>query len=306
MNIVTGCALTALLTLGTCTSELRPAPPPNDTFIVFCSDRESGVFRLFRMDADGRNARALIPDRSKPVAEHRNPSVSPDGRRVVFERIDSAGASLCVFDLGSADEPTVVADSAGASQPAWSPDGTRVAYRHATGGIHVCAIDGTEHVRLSPASAQDRWPQWSPDGTRLAFSSIRDGRENLWVMDANGSNRTRVTNTDARDSRPSWSENGQALTFHSTSKDSGKHDSILRIGVDGRGRSDVHGGSSLRDAYVDRNLASWGARVRKDSVILFQSLRTGNAEIYRMNADGSNVTQLTSDNAQDDMACWAQ
>jgi DNA-binding winged helix-turn-helix (wHTH) protein len=62
-------------------------------------------------------------------------------------------------------------------------------------------------IRLTSNNATDHRPAWSPDGSRIAFSSNRDGKNEIYVMDADGSNVKRLTNNLADDVNPGWSPN---------------------------------------------------------------------------------------------------
>ncbi len=82
-------------------------------------------------------------------------------------------------------------------EPAWSPDGTQIAftrfYGATQGEIFVMNADGSNQRRLT-ANANDRHPAWSPDGTKIAFSS----RFGLIIMNADGSNQRVIQTGDNR------------------------------------------------------------------------------------------------------------
>ena len=66
--------------------------------------------------------------------------------------------------------------------PAWSPDGTRIAFA-STRDIHVMNADGSGVKRLlGGVGAVDMDPAWSQDGARIAFASYRDGNGEIYVM----------------------------------------------------------------------------------------------------------------------------
>ena len=70
-------------------------------------------------------------------------------------------------------------------------------------------------LRLTNSAASDVLPVWSPDGSKIAFSSNRDGKNEIYVMDANGGNLTRLTNNLADDDVPRWSPDGRRIAFDS-------------------------------------------------------------------------------------------
>ena len=88
-------------------------------------------------------------------------------------------------------------DSGEDSNPAWSPDGTRIAfqsYRDGDWDIYVMGTDGGNVQQLTDDPYRDREPAWSPDGTRIAFSRTSGTFDwDIYVMDADGGNVQRLT-----------------------------------------------------------------------------------------------------------------
>lgn len=93
--------------------------------------------------------------------------------------------------------------------PAWSPDGTSVAFATGSGIWTMSVADGQQRA---VTSGPDMDPRWSPDGSRLAFRSTGelDGG-GIVVVDLDGGRRTPVTNE--LDSRPQWSPDGTWILF---------------------------------------------------------------------------------------------
>jgi TolB protein len=103
-------------------------------------------------------------------------------------------------------------DTAHDSDPAWSPDGKRIALssdRNGNPDIYVMNANGSKVSRLTNNSEYDFDPAWSPDGRKIAFTSgrndsDRDNNSEIYVMNADGSNQTRLTNNPATDYAPDW------------------------------------------------------------------------------------------------------
>ena len=118
------------------------------------------------------------------------------------------------------------------TSPAWSPDGSRIAYLTADGAISVANADGTDARRLTapPTSYTDERPSWSPDGGALAFARRQTfGNDpQLHVVDADGSNERQVTSTEGASRFPSWSPDGTQIVFTHIGR-------LSVIGADGSG-----------------------------------------------------------------------
>jgi len=87
-----------------------------------------------------------------------------------------------VMDADGSNQTRLTRDPADDSGPAWSPDGSRIAfmsYRDRNDEIYVMDADGSNQTRLTRDLANDIGPAWSPDGSRIAFESYRGRRPSL-------------------------------------------------------------------------------------------------------------------------------
>jgi Tol biopolymer transport system component len=91
--------------------------------------------------------------------------------------------------------------------PAWSPDGTQIAFRSDRDGssdVYVINTDGTGLQDLTDDPAFDWAPSWSPDGSQIAFQTNRDGDWEIYIMNADGTAPTNLTHNPADDQLPFW------------------------------------------------------------------------------------------------------
>ena len=96
--------------------------------------------------------------------------------------------------------------------PAWSPDGTKIAFDSfrddPSSDIYAMSADGSGVTRLTNNAVYDAEPAWSPDGTKIAFESLRDEPSiETYTMNADGSAVTRLTDSaanEAFDGLPDW------------------------------------------------------------------------------------------------------
>jgi hypothetical protein len=138
---------------------------------------------------------------------------APDTAQIAYV-VGMAPGILHVY-VGTATGTRVrrlTADDASDEDPAWSPDGKKLAIttdRDGNREIYVVDADGSNAVRLTNDPDADYEPAWSRDGTRIAFVSERTGTPQIFSMNADGSNPMRLTTTSTRETDPAWSPDGR-------------------------------------------------------------------------------------------------
>ena len=118
-------------------------------------------------------------------------------------------------------------------EPAWSPDGTRIAFHsYRKGNWHIWTINknGTELRQITQGIYDDREPVWSPDGRFIIFSSDRGGSYDLWRVDLTDNSIEALTTNGSNDYNPSISPDGESIAFVSDREDRGIY--LLHDGIE--------------------------------------------------------------------------
>ncbi len=254
------------------------------TTIAFQSDRDGANRQeLYLMDYDGRNQRRISAHKSTSGYS----AWSPKGDAIAYVSYFSGSAGIYYVDLASSRKVPIYTDGVLNISPTFSPDGTQVAFAHASEGanidIYTCPRDCQSPRRLTRRRGIDTNPAWSPDGQQIAFTSDRSGRPNVYVMDVDGSNVRRVSFEGDYNEGANWRPDGTHLVYASRRSTRGPFQVVVTNLVDLGNQVLTNGPESYEEPCYSPD----GRR------ILYTARRGRDSQVHVMDADGSNQRQLT-------------
>jgi TolB protein len=239
-----------------------------------------GVFELVLLDADGKNPRALLSERTILLM----PTWRPDGNEILVTSYRSGRPEIWAYRLAdrSFRRLSAIANAMGG---VYSPDGTRIAFTASDAGnadVWVMNADGSGARRLTKDPALDLSPAWSPDGKRIAFVSDRAGTPQLYLMNADGSEPRRLTFQGNYNQTPEWSPRGDLIAF--TARDERKVFDVFVVSP-GSGRID----RITQDQGRTNEEPSWAPNGR---LLIFKTDRAGAAQLVVSDPRGERQTVI--------------
>ena len=190
---------------------------------------------------------------------------------------------------GTGDVATPAVQAAYPSSLTWSPNGARLAYNNAFGGLYLAYSDGTHVGKLTTGS--DANPCFVSDG-QLVFQRYASGVSNIYSILTNGTSLTNLTPSGTNDSSPAASHFYGLIVFTRVGSSGAQ---LWAMNRDGSGQVNISGTNSGDDH------AAWAPAS-------YNIAFSNGGQIYRMNANGANRVQLTTPPASgqsDDRPTWS-
>jgi TolB protein len=202
---------------------------------------------------------------------------------------------LHIADADGANPQSALRSREPIISPAWSPDGSRLAYVSFETGkpvVYVHTVATGARKAVANFRGSNSAPAWSPDGKTLAVTLTRDGNSQVFLMSADGANVRRLTTSSGIDTEPSFSPDGQSIYFTS---DRGGGPQVYRM--------PASGGAAQRVTFNgDYNISP---RLSPDGKLLaYVGRRGGQFKVHVLDLAGGQETPVT-DTVRDESPSFA-
>lgn len=298
-----------------------PSYSPDGRRIAFISgSKTNSSYEVWVMNADGSGRRQV----TKTSVAEQEPAWSPDGTRLVyasnsFDVDRQTDLEIWTINADGSRRRQLTNNTSGLdeTQPAWSPDGSQIAFVRDGVDVYVMdAADGGDQTNLTPNSpagcsptcyqGADTYPAWSPDGSKIAYvhgyGTLQNpyaggGVPNIWTMDPNGGNKINVSNNpDTAATQPAWSPDEAKIAYVGVASGSlDRNIYVMNANGTGQGPVDTSTARDINPDWQPITLTVNDVRMKEKSAnaVFTVSLPTASEETITVNyatADGTTKT----------------
>ncbi len=282
--------------------------------IAFASDR-TGVMQIWLMNSDGKTAPRQLTNATGGACQ---PTWSPDGLSLAYtspcpgKQNTYPGSNIHISRLNAEmkelDRSQITSSLEGDFDPAWSPDGNRIAFtslRSGRSSIFVIDLRDNSIAQLSGGVKYlDKHPSWSPSGMEIVFAREQLFTTQIWKMSDTGQVQTPFAiSGPVNNLWPSWSADGQVIFYSQIPNESPTAPVLMYKYYEDR-ESPVE--TRIPAKPNGKDGPYFGVKASPDGFwLVYESWPDGeNHDIYVMNVNGSNQQRLTTDPGFDFGPVW--
>lgn len=272
---------------------------PHLTEKIIWQSQRTGNWDIWMMNPDGTEKVQLTFDPGIDAY----PIISPDGTKIAFHSDRTGRYEIWLMNPDGGNKTQLT--TTGGTSPVWSPDGSKIYFNTLTGWeVLVINADGTGLEYIGALGAA---PSIHPDGTKLLYYPKPTSDPNsydIWTANVNGtdpvnlSNLAGLTGFERPNGRNGWNSSGIILfAAHEPSWKGTLGYGIWWIKEDGSAA-----GPLLDEPGISESMTAWSPDEQRIAYVSTKA--TGAYNVWVMDADGTNLQQLTDNAAQDLLPHW--
>jgi len=205
-----------------------------------------------------------------------------------------------------------LSDGPGDASPAWSPDGSRIAFTRKNEGstdIYVMDADGSNLVRRTNGNTNDA-PSWSPDGAWIVFAGYAHGGSmDVYRVraDVDDTSPISILARPGYDAQPAWSPDGVRIAFVSDWEAYDITSDIFITDASGSAITQVTAGFGFGSSLIEYYQPAWSPDGQKFAAVTCHHayVTCETSTISVLNADGSGVVQLAATTGGGGRPTWS-
>lgn len=264
--------------------------------IAYCNQpQQNGVHQIYTIHEEGSNSLKVI---DAPIGLNHH-DFSADGTK--YAAVGYVGANFSTWSIHTfnADGTNLVRltteEGVWDSEPAWSPDGRRIAFtriypkQNRREELWLMNADGNDphYIGVEGVAAK-----WSPDGTQLIYASKRPDQYDIYTCAVDGKDERQLTDAGANEILPAYSPDGSRIAFCALTGEMNKPENLKTLEIYTM-NPDGSGLLQLTDNECCDGYPRWSP---DGSRFVFSSDRheAFRWEVYVMNTDGMNIRRVTN------------
>ncbi|HNB41195.1 MAG TPA: DPP IV N-terminal domain-containing protein, partial [Anaerolineales bacterium] len=268
----------------------RPSRAPNDSWVVFQSNRDGNV-ELYYTDLLGSGEAIRLTDTE---ANNTNPMYGPDAETIVFQSDRNGRSDLFTIDQNTGEEVQLTSSSADDVNPFFSPDINKLVFQSNRNGnwdLFVLDLETGTDTQLTNSTEDETFPAWSSNGKQIAYIKEVNGATDLYVIDLETGTERQLTN-DGKTTNAVWSPEGDRIAYQSE-----RSGNLDIYSYDFRDNKEYR----VTDFDGKDSGPTWDCG---GTNLAFTSVRDGDLNIFQVFWQGGSAGNMTIDPASDKWSQW--